>query len=251
MRKLFFLPVALAAFLLTGCFDTVQEITLNDDGGGNLVTKYDLSAVLSMASQMGGGADLEKAGEKKVDTTISLEEIVEKLSDLKEEEKKIVGQGSLRVNMDLKNGVFVTWVSFPFSKTSEIPTLNRLSNKILSEALKGQAGDMSAAGLDEMPEISSVDDYYKFDFTEGELTRKVDDDKYAGVESDEYLKGLRDAAGMGMNVKNTYVINLPRPAQKVDGRNAVLSDDGMKVTVTADINDFFGDASVYAFKIKY
>lgn len=52
-------------------------------------------------------------------------------------------------------------------------------------------------------------------------------------------------------MKATYVINLPRPATKAEGKYVKLSEDKMKVTISADIDDFFEDASAFEFKIKY
>lgn len=102
-----------------------------------------------------------------------------------------------------------------------------------------------------MPETSSFDDYYKYEFSEGELTRKLDKDKYAGVESDEFLKGMKEASSMGLSMKATYVINLPRPAQKAEGKSIKLSEDKKKVTITADLDDFFADPAKLEYKIKY
>ena len=84
---------------------------------------------------------------------------------------------------------------------------------------------------DKMPEPSSFDDYYKIEFSEGELMKKVNKEKYAGAESDEYLSGIKQAASMGLVMKATYVINLPRPATKAEGKYVKLSEDKMKVTI--------------------
>jgi hypothetical protein len=102
-----------------------------------------------------------------------------------------------------------------------------------------------------MPEPSSFDDYYTLEFSNGELTKKVNKDKYAGAESDEYLKGVKQVSSMGLTMKASYIINLPRPAQKAEGKNVKLSDDKKKVTISADIDDFFADPSSLEFKIKY
>ena len=104
---------------------------------------------------------------------------------------------------------------------------------------------------DQMPAPSSFDDYYSLEFSNGELTKKVNKEKYAGIESDEYLKSVQQASAMGLSMKATYIINLPRPAQKAEGKNVKLSEDKKKVTITADINDFFEDPASLEFKIKY
>ena len=117
--------------------------------------------------------------------------------------------------------------------------------------MKEQMSKGAPMPTDQMPETSSFDDYYEFEFSNGELTRKVNKEKYAGVESDEYFKGIQQASAMGLVMKATYIINLPRPATKAEGKNVKLSDDKKTVTISADINDFLADASSLEFKIKY
>jgi hypothetical protein len=160
----------------------------------------------------------------------------------------------MHVKMNLKEEKFFTNISFPFSKVSQLPDVSKAAGKIMGEATKKQMDEQmkGAQGMDEqIPEQSSIDDYYKFEFSEGELTRKVDKSKYAGVESDEYLKGMRQATSMGITVKNTYIFKLPRPAQKAEGKMVKLSEDRKTVTISAELDEFFEDASVFEFKIKY
>jgi hypothetical protein len=121
--------------------------------------------------------------------------------------------------------------------------------KMMAEVMKEKAGDKLPTG--DMPEPTSMDDYYIYEFSNGELSRKVNQEKYAGAESDEYLKGLREASTMGLNMKSSYIINLPRPAKEAEGKNVKLSDDKKTVTVSAGVEDFFADPSVLEFKIKY
>ena len=153
--------------------------------------------------------------------------------------------------MDMKKDKFLTKLSFPFSSPSQIGDINKLSGKVMAETMKDQIAGESPMEADKMPEPSSFDDYYKIEFSEGELTKKVNKEKYAGAESDEYLSGIKQAASMGLVMKATYVINLPRPATKAEGKYVKLSEDKMKVTISADIDDFFEDASAFEFKIKY
>ena len=56
---------------------------------------------------------------------------------------------------------------------------------------------------------------------------------------------------MGLSVTSTLIINLPRPAEKIEGSNAKLSDDKMQVTVKVDIDDFFDSPEKLEFKVKF
>jgi hypothetical protein len=249
MKKLLFV-VSAACILLTGCLETIQEITLNDDGSGNMSTTSDMGAILGMAKQMGGGAEMEKAGEKVIDTTILLAAQAEDLADISSQEKEMLKKGSMHMKMDINNEVFKTKLSFPFNSPDEIETFTRLTGKLLGNALKDQM-EGQASGMGEMPAVSSFDDYYKLEFSKGELKKKLNKEKYSSLSSDEYLNGLKEAAAMGIPVGVTYIINLPKPAEKVEGKNVTLSDDKKKVTIKADLDDLFNDPEKLEFKIKY
>lgn len=59
MKKLL-LSLFAFTFLLVGCLETTQEITINEDGSGTVVNTNDFSALIGLAKQMGGAGDLEK-----------------------------------------------------------------------------------------------------------------------------------------------------------------------------------------------
>jgi hypothetical protein len=111
--------------------------------------------------------------------------------------------------------------------------------------------DMPSMGGQEMPETSSFDDYYTLEISKGELKKKLNKEKYANVDKDEFLNGMKQAASMGIPVSSTYIINLPRPAEKAEGKNVKLSEDKMKITVTTTLDDFYDNPESLEFKIKY
>jgi hypothetical protein len=251
MRNFILSLFTIATVFLTGCLETTQEITLNDDGSGIISNTNDMSALIGMAKQMGGGADMEKMPQEVIDSTVSMKEGADSIPNLTSEEREMARQGILRINMDMKSDKFSTKLTFPFAKISQLDAYNKLSGKIMSESLKSQMGSEMSAGSGDMPQMTSIDDYYTVEFSEGELTKKINREKYATVENDEYLKGVKEAGAMGLKMKVNYVINLPRPATKAEGKNVKLSEDKKKITISTDIDDFFDDASALEFKIKY
>lgn len=237
--------------MLTGCYESTQEITLNEDGSGTISNTNDMSALIAVAKQMGGAEKMAEAGDQKIDSTFSLGKEADSILGLSNSERELARKGTANITLNLKDEKFSTKLNFPFAKPSEIATLNMLSGKILASTMKDQMGGMPGGGAGEMPEPTSLDDYYTVEFSNGELTKKVNKEKYAGAANDKFLEGLKEAATMGLNMKVNYVINLPRPATKAEGKSVKLSDDKKKVTISAGIDDFFEDASVLEFKIKY
>lgn len=249
MKKIIIALCCAGTLLLSGCFESTQEITLQEDGSGTLNNTSDMSALIGLVKQMGGGAELDKAPQT-LDSVISLETGADSIASLTPEEREIARKGKLGITANLKEEKFKTSLSFSFTSPSQVGELNKLTAKILADVLKDKMSE-GAPMADQMPEMSSIDDYYKLEFSNGELTRKINKDKYENLASDEYLKGMKEAASMGLVMKVNYVINLPRPASKAEGKNVKLSDDKKKVTISASLDDFYDDPSVLEYKIKY
>jgi hypothetical protein len=251
MQKFILSVLTVCTLFLTGCLETTQEITLNEDGSGIISNTSDLSSLVPLMKQSGGGAEFDKATERVIDSTFSMNEAADSIPNLTADERTMARKGTMKFKMNVKEEQFSFNLAFPFSKPSQIADYSKLSGKMLAETMKSQMGGGAAMPTDQMPEPSSFDDYYTVEFSNGELTKKVNKDKYAGVESDEYLKSIKQVSSMGITMKASYIINLPRPATKAEGKNVKLSDDKKKVTISADIDDFFEDPSSLEFKIKY
>ena len=251
MKKLLFSLFIASSLFLTGCLETTQEITLNEDGSGTVSNTNDMSALIGLAKQMGGAQEMEKAGNQKIDSSFSLAAGVDSIPNLTPKEKEMVKKGMAHILMNLKNEKFITNIIFPFSSVPEIPTYNKLSGTILAETMKSQMGGMPMGGGEGMPEFSSLDDYYTYEFSNGELKKKLNKEKYAKVADDEYLKAVNEAGDMGLEMKANYIINLPRPAKETEGKGIKLSEDKKKITISVSIDDFFEDPSLLEFKIKY
>jgi hypothetical protein len=153
--------------------------------------------------------------------------------------------------MDMGNEKMIFGMNFPFQNIQQISEINGLSNKVMMQAIKSQTGGGEAIGGQEMPQGSSMDDYFTVSFSAGILEKKLNKEKYAGVDGDEFLSGMKQTSAMGLVMKNTYIINLPRPAIKAEGKGLTISEDKKKITVAADINDFFDEPSKLEYHIEY
>jgi len=250
MKKILFSLFAGSVIFLTSCLETTQEITLNEDGSGTYVNTNDMSKVLTVAKNM-GAASSDKMPEQAVDTSISFAANADSIQDLSAQDKELLKKGTLHIKMNMEDEQFITTMSFPFSTLDDIQKINRLSGKMMMESMKSKMPGEMPMGSGSMPEASSFDDYFTLEFSNGELKKKLNKEKYAGVAKDEFLNGMKQAGEMGIPVSTTFIINLPRPAEKAEGKNVMLSEDKKKVTVSATIDDFFDNPEKMEFKIKY
>ncbi len=256
--------VMLVAF--SGCFDTLEEVTIADNGSGTFVNSLDMGKMLGLAKTMGSGKDEMKDFDKlKMDTVIYLKDVKDSLKNLNAAEKNIAATGTLKIQLDATDDKMNFTFSFPFSKTSEIAGIQTILKKakqdIIDDIMRkitGEEGGKNEAMLgnedgDEKKEEmgANVDEYYTSVFEKGKFTRKLNKEKYAHVEDDKSLKSLQEMAQLGMSINMKTVINLPKPAKKAEGKGLKLSDDKKKITMEGTLDDFFEDASYFEYNIEY
>ena len=251
MNKLLGLLVLICTLALSSC-EITREVSLNKDGSGKMVTTTDMSSLIGIAKM--SGKDLEKEVDKSVDTTIALNTMLDSIPDLTTDEKELVKKGILGLNINMKDEKFITKLEFPFASTAQIDKLDKVSNKVMQQAMKKQAtqGVEGAPAIpdEEMPK-GSMDDYFTVTYEKGLIERKHIPEKYAVVADDKAMQALKEMSGQGMPMTTTLIYNLPKPAKKAEGKNVKLSEDKKKVTITTSAEDFFEDVSKLEFRIEY
>jgi hypothetical protein len=247
-RFLFFLSLL---FVLTGCLDNTQEVTLNESGGGVFASSTDMGDLLGLARQMGASQDLSALDKQKMDTVISLAAAADSLEGLTENEKALVAKASLSINMNMGADQMKTAIRMPFDNFEQAALLQPLSGKLLGDAARRQLGDKLPTGGRQMPAPSNFENYYDLSIASGRIARVLNKARYARAEEDEFLKGMRELSGMGLSMKSTYIINLPRPAIKAEGKFLKLSEDRKRVTMSVDIDDFFEEPEKLQYLIEF
>src|SRR4030095_5035313 len=226
--------------VFSGCFDTVDEFTIAENGSGTFVNTLDMGKVLGLAKTMGGGNDEMKDLDKlKTDTVVYLKDIKDSLKKLNDAEKKIAATGTLRIQVDAKEEKLNFTFTFPFSNASEIAPIQNILKKAKADViddimnkLMGEGGNKNEGllGKDEDDEQSkemgaNLDQYYTTVYEKGKFSRKLNKEKYANVSDDKTLKSMQEMAQMGMSINMKTIINLPKPAKKAEGKGVKLSED--------------------------
>jgi hypothetical protein len=236
MKKTILLLSVSCAFLLAGCFELTDEVTLKADGSGTMSSTNDMSALIALAKGMGGAEAMDKAGDKATDTTVSLEKIADSVSALTPEERELVRKGTLSMKISLKDEKMITRLDIPFSKAQQIEKIKAISSKVSDYFIGKNMGDGMPPGMgDKMPSSDPLGDYFTTSYSKGVIEKKLNKEK-----SDN-----------GMPVSNTIIINLPSPAKSATGKGITLSEDKKKVTIKSTSEDFFDNASALEFKIEY
>lgn len=250
MKKLSLLSFAAALFFLTSC-ETTREITIGSNGGGSMMTTVDMSQLIGIAKMSGQGKEMEN--QKAVDTTVSFAALADSLEGVTPEEKELAKKGTMNMVMNMADEKFVAKMDFPFANIGELARLDKLSGKMVQEGMKsmgGKKGQPQGMPDEAMPQ-GSMEDYFTTIYNEGVIEKKLNKEKYATVGEDKGMQAMKEVGDQGMPVTSKIIINLPKPAKKVTGINAKLSEDKKKVTIENSLGDFFDDATKMEFRIEY
>lgn len=266
MKKINWLVGLSALLIFTGCFDTEEEITINDKAGGIYTTTMDMGKIMGMLKAFGGEQkEMKELAELKLDTLINFKDIKDSLKNLDATEKKIVEAGNLRVKMNAEEEQCSFTFSIPFSKTEDIDKIRSVLKKTKQDVLKSSMKDKFPQKDGEKKELfgkeideegsgemgTEIDEYFTLVYAKDKLTRKVKKEKVAKIEEDKSLATLKEMSQMGMSMNMKTVINLPKPAKKAEGKGVKLSNDRKKVTIEGTLDDFFEDATYFEYEIEY
>jgi hypothetical protein len=261
MKKNIFLLILSGSLLLTGCLEVTQELTVAKDGSGTFASTTDMSQMMSMAMQMAG----DKLGDQKfnMDTTINFKSVLDSVKDISPENKQLLKDGLVHVTMKMDDNKYMINSAIPFKKISDVEKINNamqkeVNGKFLDNAMKeamkqGKAMDSSMAGMGNQPTpaLSMPENYFILTCKDGLISRVADKTKMASLADDEMMNQMKQMSSMGAPLKSNFVINLPRPAKKVEGKNVKLSDDKKKITIANELDDLFDDPALFEFKVEY
>lgn len=261
MKKSISIILLTVSVLLTGCLEITQELTVSKDGSGTLSNTTDMSQVMSMVIQMAG----DKIGNQKfnMDTTIGFKSLLDSIKDMSSANKELLKDGLVHVVMKMDDNKYLINSSVPFKKIGDVEKINQamqkeVNGKFLDNAMKEAMKENKGFGDSSMmntqqgaPKMSLPENYFTLTCKDGMIGRSINKEKMKTLAEDETLSQMKQMSSMGAPLKTSLVINLPRPAKKVEGKNVQLSADKKKLTVENELNDLFDDPSLYEFKVEY
>src|SRR5688572_19432706 len=145
MKKYFkyVLAVAFSIFFVS-CYEVNEEIEIKADGSGTYVTKMDMGALIDMMQTYAGEEELQKEGlDKVVDTTVMFKSLLDSAKDATAEQKELMKDGKMKMQMNIKEKLFKLDLSFPYKDLNSLQQL--MSGKAgggtgMSAALKNVFG---------------------------------------------------------------------------------------------------------------
>src|SRR4051812_30235245 len=134
MKKFFkyVLTVAICVFFVS-CYEVNEEIEIKADGSGTYVTKMDMGQLIDLMQTFAGDEEIKKDGlDRVVDTTIYWKSLVDTAKEITPEQKELLKDGKMNLQMNLKEKLFKMDLNFPYKN------LNSLQQLMSGKATGGQ-----------------------------------------------------------------------------------------------------------------
>lgn len=256
MKRFMLLLVAIVCFV--GCYEVNEEITIKADGSGTHQTRMDMGQMLEMIQSMAGEEELAKEGlDKVLDTTIYMKSVLDSAKDLTPEQKELLKDGKMNLQMNAKEKLFKAQVDIPFKGYKNLQSLmsgkgNSMSG--LSQLFKGvfDKGEQKPA-LDSPkdPGLEDMNSIFDVVVKDGLISRKVNLEKHKELIEKPEIAQMQQMATGGMEILYTTVIKLPRPAKKTENPLIKLSDDKKTVTLKYNLLDLFDHPEKFSYSVEY
>lgn len=249
--------VSCCAILFSGCFEMNEEISVDKNGSGSFAIKTDMGQLFSMMQAFMNPADLEKSGlTEPKDTTIQLKDVIDTSSALTAEQKAVMRNGSLHLQVNNTEKLFKADMQYPFSNMNNLQQLYKMIGEgtgSMGDLMKGMGGPSAGMG-GRQPSMKQVSSYFDLVTTKNSISRKLNKERYAELATDEMMQQMKQmgamAGGLGEAKLNT-IIKLPAPAKRSSGSSAELSTDKKILTLKNSMTDIFDHPEAFEFTVEF
>ena len=250
------LTVALTVFFV-GCYEVNEEIEINADGSGSYVTKMDMGQLIEMMQTYAGEEELKKEGlDKALDTTILFSSLVDSAKEATAEQKELMKDGKMKMQMNIKEKVFKLDLSFPYKNLNSLQQLmsGKAGGTGMTSALKNVFGKKEGeqeAAAPKGPDMGDFAAIYNVTIKNGLIEKKVNAEKYKEFMDRPEMAQMKQLTSSGMEILYTTTIKLPRAAKKTDNPLIKLSDDKKTVTMRYNMLELLESPEKFAYSIQY
>lgn len=250
--------VSLLTFGLAGCFDAEEDVTIKADGSGIFKNTMDMSGLfdmIQMAAMMDTSANskaLKDFADKDIDSTVSLRSFTDTATALTAEEKSLLQDGSMHININQENKIFKITMSYPFRKVEDLQKILELQQSDRGFNPFKKSNDSTAKGaISDEADLPSADQMMMVSYREGVIERKLDEQKVAALKNKEGADELKNMEEMLSAVTFGTVIHLPKPVKSAQGDKVSVSDDKKTVRIKYTLLDLKTNPKSLEFKVEY
>jgi hypothetical protein len=255
MKKYWHVVLAIIV-LFVSCYEINEEIVINENGSGTYVTKMDMSALIQMMQTMAGEEELSKSGlDRAIDTLIRMKDVIDTAKNISEEEKRLYADGTLKLQLNIKENIFKSDVSFPFRSHADLEKLmmgagsssmGSVFKKLFS---KPDSTQQDVAVQDQG--LEQINNIFDVTIDKHTIVRKLNKQKYDELMQRPEMAQVKQMSTGGVEVLYTTTIKLPAKVKKADNPMVKISEDKRTVTIRYDLLKLFDTPEKFSYTIEY
>ena len=250
------LPALFLTFLLLGCYEVNEELTIKADGSGVYATHMDMGQLFEMMKSMGGD-DMSKEGlDKVIDTVMDLGSMTDTSTSMTPQQKELYSKGKMRLQMNAAENIFKIDMNIPFKSYNDLQLLlsGNGNPASISNAMKKIFGGAAGGNEPDSPKDPGLDEIgniYESVVSDGLISKKINKTKYDALMSRPEMEQMKQVTGSGLEVLYTTSFTLPRPVIEVDNTLFKVSEDKKTLTMKYNFLEVFESPEKFSYTIKY
>ena len=253
--------LVIVSMVLTACFETESETTLNKDGSGSFQASVDFSSVMMFLTSK------KKEGEQDIaiDTTIFFKTFTDTSSALTARQKELMKDMKLKMLFDSKNSACVFTVSSVFKSTEDFNEMNKLmAKKEFDDLFDGAVNSTPFGGEEESGSSSGKNDnifgslfpaFFDCEYASNSIICKLNQEKYdqalADLKKSDMSLDDKLMEEMLGTAKFTNKINLPGKPVTVEGTTLKEGATTAQLVQTGSLYDLYKNPQKYTYQVRF
>ncbi len=257
MKYVKYLLITLCSFFLVSCYEVNEEISIDVNGNGVYQAKMDMGQLIDLIQSFAGEEEITKDGlDRVVDTTILLKNMFDSSNKITPEQKELVKDGKMNLQMNMKERIFRMDVNVPYKGLDNLQKLMEGQGAGMQDLFSGYFGgkkndDTATPDSLRDPQLDDVSGLFIVTVNNGLISKKIDTLKYKALMAKPQMADVKQMASSGVEILYTTTIKLPRPVKKADNPMVKLSDDKRTATVRYNLLDLLNDPGKFNYSIEY
>lgn len=254
--KKYWISVIAILVLFVSCYEINEEIVLNSNGSGTYVTKMDMSALIQMMQTMAGEEELSKSGlDRAIDTLVHLKDVVDTAKNISAEEKRLYADGTLNLQLNVKENLFKSVASFPFKSHSDLQKLMMgAGSSSMGAVFKKLFARPDSAQQDVAVQdqgLEQINNIFDVTIDKNRISRQLNKQRYDELMQRPEMAQIKQMSTGGFEVLYTTTIKLPSKVKKTDNAIIKVSEDKRSVTIRYDMLKLFETPEKFSYTIEY
>ncbi len=254
LKKLYAIVSVITCLFFAGCLEVEEQTTFKTANTGDYTLAIDMGKMIAQLKMFGAGEQLGSLQMK--DTTIYFKDFIDKDTILSLQDKDLIRNGVMKMNLNPDDGEMKLTMSAPFTNPIQLNLIRSALFKMLEAGAK--PGFKSIESMTQNAGSLSMLDLNILGFTlivnKGIITNKLSnpDQLKTFLNNDSTLQQIKQLAPlMGATVSFKNVYTFATPIKNFTATNGTISENRKTIIIKNELNNLFENPASFEFTISY